>query len=201
MRRALTPLGKLVLLAVFLVVVAITGFFWLNQYIYEEKQAYAARDYRDAEYIFSGERVRLKDGVGETENLMGAASKTVVRYFGNEVRADLNQDGREDVAFLVTQETGGSGTFYYAVGALNTERGYVGSEAVLIGDRIAPQSTNVDARGFIVVNYADRKPGEPFTTSPSLGKSLYLKFDPAAMQFGEVVQDFEGESDGDNIEF
>jgi hypothetical protein len=45
-----------------------------------------------------------------------------------------------------------------------------------------------------VVNYADRKKGEPMTAQPSVGKSIWIKLDPKLMQFGEVVQNFEGES-------
>jgi len=45
-----------------------------------------------------------------------------------------------------------------------------------------------------VVNYAVRAPGEPMTARPSVGKSVWLKLDPQTMQFGEVVQNFEGES-------
>jgi heat shock protein HslJ len=38
-------------------------------------------------------------------------------------------------------------------------------------------------------------PGEPMTALPSVGKSIWLKLDPLTMQFGEVVQGFEGEAD------
>ena len=114
------------------------------------------------------------------------------------MKYDLNNDGLEDVVFLLTQETGGSGTFFYAVAALNTPAGYVGSDGYLLGDRIAPQTTNVSMnprhKNVIVVNYADRNPGEPMTERPSLGKSAYLKLDPQTMQWGIVVADFEGES-------
>jgi hypothetical protein len=65
---------------------------------------------------------------------------------------------------------------------------------VYIGDRIAPQTTNVDEKGIILVNYADRAPGEAFTVRPSQGKTLRLKFDPATLTLGELVVDFEGES-------
>ena len=125
------------------------------------------------------------------------------RYFGNEVMHDLNDDGVKDVAFLVIEDGGGSGTFFYVVAALNTPDGYVGSQAFYLGDRIAPQTTEVvtgtttmgtQRKGVIVVNYADRAPGEPMTTRPSVGKSIWLKLDPATMQFGEVAQNFEGES-------
>jgi len=44
---------------------------------------------------------------------------------------------------LLTQETGGSGIFYYVAFALNTENGYAGGRTVLLGDRIAPQTTEL----------------------------------------------------------
>ncbi|GEM_PF-1043497 len=159
------------------------GFFVLNSYIYNEKQAVTADDYKNAEFIIEGERITLG---GEA------------RYFGNDLMTDLNDDGRDDVIFLITHEPGGSGTFYYAVAALNTEYGYIGSDGYFLGDRIAPQtieeSQNPRHVNVIVVNYADRAPGEPMTAEPSVGKSVYLKLDPTAMQWGIVEPDFEGES-------
>lgn len=155
-------------------------------------------DYKNAEYMINGQRVKFVNGVSETEVVPGSASKVVTRYFGNELKIDLNDDGREDVVFLLTQETGGSGIFYYAVAALNTSDGYVGSDGYLLGDRIAPQTTeisqNPNQKHVIIVNYADRNPGEPMTTQPSVGKSVYLKLDTQTMQWGIVASDFEGES-------
>jgi len=159
--------------------------------------------YLDATYIVEGKEVKLTNGVSEVGVVPGSASKIVTRFFGNEVKHDLNDDGREDIAFLLTQETGGSGTFFYVVAALNTPDGYIGSYALLLGDRIAPQTTHMEEeridggtsrQNVIVVNYAVRLPGEPMTTRPSLGKSIWLKLDPKTMQFGEVAQNFEGEA-------
>lgn len=186
----------------FFILLAIAGlvaaFYALNSYIYNEKQAPAAADYKDAEYRIDGVQVQLKDGIAEVAAAPGSASKITTRYFGNEYKTDLNDDGREDVVFLVTQETGGSGVFYYVVGALNTERGYVGSDGYLLGDRIAPQTTgaspNPRHKNVIVANYADRAAGEPMTTQPSVGKSAYLKLDIQSMMWGVVEPDFEGES-------
>jgi heat shock protein HslJ len=160
-----------------------------------EKQADVALDYKDAEYVIDGRRIKLMDGVSETEAAPGSASKIVTRHFGNELRHDLNGDGREDVVFLLTQETGGTGVFYYVVAALNTERSYVGSQGLLLGDRIAPQTTEMGTDNIVIVNYAVRAPGESFATVPSVGKSIRLLLDPEALQFGEVAQDFEGEAD------
>ncbi len=81
--------------------------------------------------------------------------------------------------------------------------GNCGTEAFFLGDRIAPQTTEIDEgktvkgtnrQNVIVVNYAVRLPNEPFTVKPSVGKSVWLKLDPVTMQFGEVAQNFEGES-------
>lgn len=154
-----------------------------------------AANYKDASYIINGEVVTLKNGMAEKEAAPGSASKIITRYFGNEILHDFDGDGREDVAFLLTQETGGSGTFYYVVAALNTADGYKGSSGVLLGDRIAPQSTNMGLGNIIVVNYAVRGQGESFADQPSIGKSIWLLLNPETMQFGEVAQDFEGEAD------
>jgi hypothetical protein len=189
---------KLLIGIVAALVVLIAAFFAFNSYIYNQKQAVGVPDYKDAEYRIGNASIKLTDGFAETEAAPGSASKITTRYFGNEYKTDLNSDGREDVVFLVTQETGGSGTFYYAVAALNTERGYVGSDGYLLGDRIAPQNTgmspNPQHQDVIVVNYADRAAGEPMTARPSVGKSVYLKLDTSTMMLGIVEPDFEGES-------
>ncbi len=150
---------------------------------------------KDATYVIDGTQVTLRNGVAEQEVVAGSASKVITRYFGNEVTHDLDGDGRMDTAFLLSQETGGSGVFYYLVAALNKESGYVGSKGVFIGDRIAPQSTSIENENVIVVAYADRAVGEDFSTQPSVGKSMSLLLDPTTLTFGEVVKDFEGEAD------
>lgn len=155
-------------------------------------------DYKNTTYTIEGRPVTLKDGVSETDAAPGSASKVTTQYFGNELSTDLNGDGREDVAFILTQNAGGSGTFYYAVAALNTESGYVGSDGYFLGDRIAPQPTTVSPNprqvGVVVFNYAERGPDEPMTAPPSVGRSVYLKLDQDIMQWGIVEPDFEGES-------
>jgi len=144
---------------------------------------------KDATYIIDGKPVTIKNGIFEIEAAPGSVSKIITRYFGNEVRRDFDGDGREDIAFILTQEMGGSGTFYYVVAALNTKDGYVGSHGLLLGDRIAPQTTEMGKGDtMIVVNYADRNPGESFAVPPSMGKSLWLLLDPKTMQFNKIDQ-------------
>lgn len=122
---------------------------------------------KNASYDIEGESFLLQNGVATTTD-------TKITYFGNELRIDLSGDGKEDTAFLLTVEKGGSGTFYYLVAALNTENGYTGTNGVFLGDRIAPQTTEWKNES-IVVNYADRKIDQPMTTKPSIGISRYFK--------------------------
>ena len=164
-----------------------------------ESTAAARADHKNIAYSIGGQTIRLVDGLAEVPAAPGSAAKIVTRYFGNEVRGDLNADGREDVAFLLTQETGGSGTFVYAVAALDLPSGLVGSQGLLLGDRIAPQTTELRPDGVIVVNYADRAPGESLSTPPSVGKTILLRLNAATMRLGEVAQDFEGEADPDSM--
>ncbi len=153
---------------------------------------------KNATYTIDGQSVTLVDGVSSVPAATGSASMITTRYFGNEVVHDFDGDGRQDVAFIVTQETGGSGTFYYVVAALNKPDGYVGSDAVFLGDRIALQATTISTDpatpNVIVVNYADRKQAESFAVAPSVGKSVSILLDTKTMKLGEVAANFEGEA-------
>jgi len=151
----------------------------------------AATDYKNATYIIQGQSVTLVNGRAESA-IAGSASKTITQYFGNVATGDLSGDGVPDVAFLLTQDGGGSGTFYYVVVAVNdngpstgadtrTIGSYKGTNALFLGDRIAPQTTEIHD-GQLVVNYAERNSGEPMTAQPSVGKSIYIHLDVKNME-------------------
>ena len=131
--------------------------------------------YKNISYKIDGTAVLLTDGMAVQEAAPGSASKITTTYFGNEATGDLDGNGTEDVAFLLTQNAGGSGTFYYVVVAAKTDTGYVGTNAILLGDRIAPQTTEI-SNGVVTVNYAIRKTGDPMTTAPSVGVSKKITF-------------------------
>lgn len=159
------------------------------------EKALTTKDLMNSTFIISDTKVILQNGSEERALLPDSASEVVTKYFGNEVFTDINNDGKKDAVFLVTQNAGGSGTFFYAVGLVSTKFGYTGTKAILIGDRIAPQSTVAMSGGLVDINYADRKPTDPMTTQPSIGKTLTIKLDAKTMEFGEVVKNFEGEAD------
>lgn len=104
---------------------------------------------------------------------------SITTYFGNEASGDLDGDGKADIAYLITQEGGGSGLFYYAVVALKTDTGYKLTNLFFIGDRIAPQSTYIsESVRELHINYAERKNDEPMTVAPSVGAVKLLKVTP-----------------------
>jgi hypothetical protein len=170
------------LVIVIVVVLLIAGFSWLNTYIYQQKQGPGGsqQSYKDSTYLVEGKPVTLTNGESEAEAAPGSASSVVTKIFGNEAEGDLNGDGVSDIAFVLTQSAGGSGTFYYVVAGLKGDTGYTGTNAVLLGDRIAPQTTQIKD-GELIVNYADRSPGEPMSAPPSVGVSKYLKVEGGAL--------------------
>jgi hypothetical protein len=131
-------------------------------------------DTKNSSFIIDSQTIKLNNGKYETYSSPSSNSKNITTYFGNEAEGDLNGDGLKDIAFLVTQDTGGSGLFYYVVVALNSDSGYKTTNAFFIGDRIAPQSTEIKS-GELHVNYAERRPGQPMSSQPDQGAVLLLK--------------------------
>ena len=132
-------------------------------------------DPKNCSYNIDNRNVLLKDGQFEQEIVPGSATKEKIDYFGNEAKGDLNGDGKDDAIVILTQDAGGTGVFYYVVAALNSDKGCVGTNSILLGDRIAPQNNLIDGNGVVIVNYGDRKPEEPMITVPSVGVSRYFK--------------------------
>ncbi|MDE2001874.1 MAG: hypothetical protein KGI60_04915 [Patescibacteria group bacterium] len=151
---------------------AACGVAWWLVHSQETRQA-AIFDPLNTTYLIDGSAVALVNGQAEQATAPDSASKLVTRVFGVPVYGDLNGDGLLDSAMMVTRDGGGSGTFFYVVAAIRTFDGAHGTDAFLLGDRIAPQNISIRG-GQILVNYAVRNPGEPMTTQPSLGVSTYL---------------------------
>lgn len=169
---------------VILIIIAIAAFVYFAFFSHPKA---ASQSFRNPSYTINNQAIVFTNGVSEIEAAPGSASKITTKYFGNEIHHDLNNDGKEDIIFLVTQTTGGSGTFYYVVAAVTSPEGYIGSHGYLLGDRIAPQATEMSKEkgkeNIVVVNYADRNSWESFATRPSVGKTVMLSFDPETLKF------------------
>jgi len=160
---------KKLILILAVVGVAIAGYFYYSP----KADNNLADSPKNATYIIGDKPVTLVDGKFEEEIAPGAASKRIVMAFNEPVYGDLDGDADDDALMLITDDSGGSGTFYYAVVAVNDGGKYKGTNAILLGDRIAPQTTEMRT-GVAIANYADRAPGEPMTARPSIGKSAYM---------------------------
>lgn len=145
-------------------------------------------------YTIDGTEYVLENGVHTAPAAPGSASMTTVRLFGEPTYGDLDADGDEDAAVLLTYSADGSGTFFYAAIARKAGDVYISTNTLLLGDRIAPQTVEI-RDGRAVYNYAVRMESEPMTTPPSIGKSLWIHLDSVTGEIGEWAKDFEGEVD------
>ena len=148
---------------------------------------------KNGTYTFGEETVKLTNGTFSQPVAPNSATKSTISIFGEPVYGDLDTDGDQDAALMLTTNEGGSGTFFYAVLVMNNNGTYTPTNTMLLGDRIAPQNINI-INGRAIYNYAERKASEPMTASPSIGKSLYVNYNKATNQIGELVQNFEGEA-------
>jgi len=136
----------------------------------------AVFDPSNAIYIVDGEKVVLADGSTTQEAAPGSAEKITTKLFGTPTVGNIGGGDKNDAAVILVRTGAGSGTFYYVAAAMYDYalgNRASGTNAVFLGDRIAPDTMQI-ANGVITVNYADRAAGEPMTTAPSIGISKYL---------------------------
>jgi len=157
----------------------------LGLYLAKTSTSNISKAPKDVVYSIGGESVIFTNGASEI-TFPDFPSKIITQYFGNDVVGDFDGDGTMDKAFIVTQNSGGSGTFFYVTALLNTKNGGVGVEGILLGDRISPQSMNLDNDNTIVVNYADRGLDESFATTPSIAKTIKLYIDKKTLKFVNI---------------
>jgi hypothetical protein len=85
-------------------------------------------------------------------------SETPQQYFGNEVVGDLNADGKNDVAFVISREDPERGVLYYLTTALSDDKGHTGTNLIYLGEKMDPKSLNIiDGKiGFEFMDLADK---------------------------------------------
>ena len=128
------------------------------------------------------------------DTVLSDQNKSKQIIFGEPIEADLNGDGVLDKAIWLMEESDGSGTFFYAQLLINKSGEFIPTDTMFLGDRITPQTLEVQ-EGRVFYNFAERKAGEPMTTPPSIGKSVWVHYDKSTNQIGEWVKGFEGEVD------
>lgn len=129
------------------------------------------RGIKNATYSIEGRDVTLVNGMSEVAAALGSAAQVTTQTTSHMAEGDLQQGtgATRDGAVVLTQNTGGSGIFYY-VGAVVQQSGqiYVAADnTYLLGDRVVIKKIMIDGR-MIHVTYMDRNATDPMTTEPSV---------------------------------
>ena len=117
----------------------------------------------DATYIIGGRSVTLTDGVNGTISVYSEPS------FG-----DINDNNFDDAVLILKQETDEERVFYYVALSMNEYGEYIGTDTILLGDRIKPLSFII-ADNRAVINYLARSAGQSVTTPPLVNMLLHLQ--------------------------
>lgn len=159
-------MNKNVLIGTLSILVLIGGAFWLTQ---GEPADALTQDYKTAKYEVNGEMIELE--------------ANGFSYFGNEVWGDFNNDGRQDVSFLITQEAGDK-TLFYVTAAFNLTEGYEGMNAIFVGENILPQTTEY-GQNVIVVNYGNNTEATTPEQATSMASTFFLVSNTGLEQIGQ----------------
>lgn len=120
----------------------------------------------------------MTDGLGTAQAVSGSATPDTIRVVGEPARGDVDRDGHPDAALFIENDLGGGDDFYYAVLAVDQSGTYHATNALLLGNGIEPLTVDF-LDGRFVYNYSERRLGEPITASPSVQRSLWIRFDRA----------------------
>jgi hypothetical protein len=150
----------------------------------------AAENPANAAYVIEGEAIRMVDGKAEHHVAPGSAERVETRILGEPVWGDLNGDGREDAVMVLSHRTGGTGSFYYVAAAIQSANGWIGTNAVLLGDRI-PSMALAIRHGVVIASYADRRATDPMAAAPSVETRKFLRF-----RGGTLIEDASVSTEG-----
>ena len=124
----------------------------------------------NAKYLVESKMVNLENGKEESISPYGAQKQTT-EIWGAPVSGDLNSDGQNDYAVIITQKTENDpGVYYYAAIALVDQQKnlIVGSNAVPMGDRIDIKNVAI-VNDAVRINYLDWKTnGDEVEASPTM---------------------------------
>jgi hypothetical protein len=92
--------------------------------------------------------------IPQTASVISSIPKPTPQYFGTEAYGDLNADGKDDVAFIISRDDEERGTLYYLTAALATTTGKSGTNLIFLGEKIQALSLSIN-QDLITVSYDD----------------------------------------------
>lgn len=99
----------------------------------------------------------------------GINERTVTSIVSIPFRADVDRNQTEDAVVVMTRQTG-ERVQYYLSASLRRGDQYDGADSFLLGDRITLGHATFE-NGYILQEFLDRKPGEPYTARPTVLKT------------------------------
>jgi hypothetical protein len=145
-----------------------------GEYVSQSVQSQPGSDPLNTTYLIDGFAFALVNGIAEQPSAPGSAGRDSVSVLGVPTYADLDDDGDDDAALFLRKTGQGSGTFYYLAAARKTSEGFVGTDALFLGDRILPENISIQT-GIVTARYTDRSPEENFSIPPSVPRVLYAQ--------------------------
>lgn len=133
--------------------------------------AQPAIDYKDAIYRIGESDVTLLGGQHAQPAASDSSAQAVTRVVEPPEHGAGTLAGRPAVAVFLSQESGGSGTFYYAAVVFADGRG----TTFQIGDRIQPIKIAINGDD-VAVTYLDRKPDEPMAVPPTVPRDRHFAY-------------------------
>ncbi|MFA6446000.1 MAG: hypothetical protein WCW14_01990 [Candidatus Paceibacterota bacterium] len=159
------PIIRVTIAIIIAVVILVCFFNWKRDY--EQKP----------EIVITASRVgdvTLRVGDNDIDFINGVANevypdKIDAQFFGEPIVGDINGDKVSDGVIWFSYTSESKETSYYVAGVILTPDGYVGTNAILLGNNLASQTLEVHD-GIIIANYAIKRDGDS-----SVGISKYFK--------------------------
>ena len=178
-KRLPAPYLILSLVGVVVLVSLVAGYLYKKQFPSSASHPVSAVKHLVSPFDFSNQLIMMD--YGEVKFSNGSFKTPDGTHSATISQSAVNSAGNRAAAIL-TDQPGGSGTFYYIVGASTIEDVTYYSLPLLIGDRIKVQSVTMDNPaehddGVIIVTYLDRQPKDPMSTEPTVSKTAKFAFE------------------------
>lgn len=124
-------------------------------------------DPSNATFQFDDGPITLKKGTTTTSLTPNGELSQETDLTDNIAYGDLNDDSKNDAAFLLIQTNPGTGVFFNLAAYISGVVNYKGTNAIFLGDRVTPKTISIK-NGIITVTYLDRTASEAMTDDPTL---------------------------------
>jgi len=150
-----------------------------NQTESSQSVAQAAQDPANAGYYIDGILYTLVNGELE-QPIEESTSVNKFKLLEFKATGDLNKDGTDDVAVVITNDAGGTGTFYYL--SIFTSGTPVVENTYNFGERVEVKDLTF-TDGKFQVTYLDRSPDQDMASEPSIEITTIAEMDQENTSF------------------